>query len=61
MKQDRLFHVTTTVLQKPFHTFQVPAKDIKQAITKADKIIKDIDPNAEITEIKAIVTALLDE
>jgi hypothetical protein len=58
MKADRLFQAYSTVTT--YAVFQVSAKDIKQAVTKADNIIKQVDANAEITRIEAISQQLLD-
>lgn len=59
MKIDRIFQVHSTV--SAYSVFQVAAKDMKQAVTKAENVIKKIDQNAEITEIKALSLKLLDE
>lgn len=59
MKQELLFEVKSSV-----HThsvFQVIAKDIKLALTKAENIVRGIEPGARVISIAQLNAKLLEE
>lgn len=59
MKRLDLFRASSTI--RSLTTFMVEAKDIKQALTKAENLIRQEDGDATITKIEAVSTKLLEE
>ena len=59
MKDKKLFLVVSTL--SVHSTFYVDAVTIDKAITKADKIVKEINPDAEVTKVEVVKTKLLEE
>jgi len=59
MKDKRLFLVVSTL--NVHSTFYVDAVTIDKAVTKAEKIVKEIDFNAEVTKVEVVKTKLLEE